>query len=223
VLTPQAPSYRRALFALGELYYEGKKYTQAINILGEAVDRYGEDPEVGHALFVAADSYRQCGLALDRVLNKLAGDPTETVSREKTAELRRRYLDSARDYYSRTIEFFERTPDGRRGVLEDLYLRHGYLYRADCMFDLQRYREALPLYEAAVMRYQLTPTALSAFIQMVNCHIRLGNTTEARSTNERALWQLRKIPDSELLAGPRQFTRQQWEDWFSWVPRSGLW
>jgi tetratricopeptide (TPR) repeat protein len=222
-LTPQAPSYRQAMFVLGDHYYRNEKYDRAINILTEAIDRYSGDPQLGKSMFLVADSYRQSGLAMDKLLESLADDPTATLTREKTADQRRRYLENAREYFDQAMEFFVAIPESQRGDLENVYLRQCYLYRADCLFDLGRYREAIQLYEAAVMRYQLTPTALGAFVQIVNCHLELGNSADARFTNERAVWQLRKIPDDALAAGPAAMTRQQWNDWFDWLGKTGLW
>ena len=170
-----------------------------------------------------ADSYRNSGRSLDERLAQLAEDTTAMVSREKTVELRRRHLKNAQEYYQRAMEFFGSLPEQRRSQLDEMYLRHCYLYRADCLFDLGQYREAAHRYEAAIGRYQLTPTALAAFVQMVNCQIKLGYVAEASSTNERAIWQLRKMPDSALAAGPVSLAREQWEDWFDWTGRSGLW
>jgi tetratricopeptide (TPR) repeat protein len=222
-LTPLAPSYRQAMFVLGDHYYKTEKYDRAINILTEAIDRYPGDPQLGKSIFLVADSYRRSGLAMDQMLAALAQDPTATLTREKTADQRRRHLESAKEYFDRAMEFFSEIPESRRNDLETVYLRQCYLYRADCLFDLGRYREAIQLYEAAVMRYQLTPTALGAFVQILNCHLKLGNLADARFTNERAVWQLRKIPDDALAAGPAALTRDQWEAWFNWLGQTGMW
>ena len=91
------------------------------------------------------------------------------------------------------------------------------------MFGLGRYQEAIDLYELAVLRYQLTPTALASFVQIVNCHLRLGQPREARSANQRAIWQLRNMPDEVLAEGATKLTRQQWQDWFEGIEKSNLW
>ena len=170
-----------------------------------------------------ADSYRRSGLELDKTLEEFSDDPTTAVNKEKTSDLRRRHLENAWDYFNRAIKFYEQIPESRRGELDSLYLRHCYLYRADCLFDLGRYREASQLYEEVVLRYQLTATALASFVQIINCQLRLGNPAEARSTGERAMWQLRRMSDEAVATGPKWLSREQWQDWFTWVGKAGLW
>ena len=222
-LTPQAPYFRDTLFELGEIYYNSAKYPEAINILTEAIDRYSDDPQLGKSMFLVGDSYRKSGLVLDASLAELAQDPTAIINRQKTADQRRRYLESARNYFDRVIDFYNKIPEDRRSRIDQLYLRHCWLYRADCLFDMGQYHEAAELYELATLRYQLTPTALAAFVQIVNCHIKMGNLTEARSSNQRAIWQLRKMPDEAFADGSSRFSRQQWQEWFEWTEKSNLW
>jgi len=222
-LTPRAPYFRDALFALGELYYNSKKYAQAINVLTEAIDRYGDDSQLGKSMFLVADSYRKSGLALDATLQKLEQDPTAKINLQKTSEQRRRYLESAGQYFERAIEAYMRFPEGRRSEQDTMYLRHCWLYRADCSYDLGRYRKAAQLYELAALRYQLTPMALAAFVQLVNCHLEMGNIGEARSTTQRAMWQLREMPDAAFTVGLTKLDRKQWQEWCDWTAQSNLW
>ena len=221
-LTPTAPQFRGAMFELGMLHYNNGEYMQAISILTEAIERYPHDPALGKAMFLVGDSYRQSGIALDQELATLEKDPTATVTKEKTFVRRRNYLDLAREYFDRAVGFYEELPVENRGELDNLYLRQCWLYRADCLFDLEQYSEAVKAYEAAALHYQLTPTALTAFMQIINCHIKLGNSDQARSANQRAVFQLRKIPDETLAAHPGGLNRNQWAEWFDWVERSGL-
>ena len=222
-LTPTASSFRDALFELGELYYNTARYDLAISKLTEAVDRYSDHPKIGKAMFLVGDAYHKSGRALDENLAQLAQDPAASVSHEKIAALRNDYLAYAYEYFNRAISFYSNLPAGRLSPLEQMYLRHSWLYRAECLFDLQRYSQAALAYEETVLRYQLTPTALAAFVQVVNCQLELDRPDEARSANQRALWQLRKIPDQTLARDPQSLTRQQWQQWFQWTQESGLW
>ena len=211
------------MFELGELYYDSKQYPQAINMLTEAIERYSEGPNLGKSMFLVADSCRQSGLALDKMIAQLSVNPDDSLNQQKTNEEKQTYLKKARNYFDRTIEFYSQVPVGRRTELDNLYLRHCWLYRADCMFDLERYREAAQLYELAALRYQLTPTALAAFTQIINCQIKMNNVKEARSTTQRAIWQLKEIPESEFATGQAKLSRQQWRNWFAWMEESNLW
>jgi tetratricopeptide (TPR) repeat protein len=215
-LRPLANVFREALFELGELYYNNKNYPQAITRLIEAIDRYPDEPELGKYMFLVGDSYRKSGLGLDAILHELSQDASATVSREKKTNLRRSHLKQAQDYYSEAVDFYEKIPESRRTKLDNLYLRHSWLYRADCLFDLGLYKQAALFYEEVALRYQLTPTALTAFVQIANCHSRLGDPAEADSANRRAIWQLAKMSDTTLAASPVSLDRQQWEQWFEW-------
>ncbi len=222
-LTPLAPAFREATFELGRYYYDQQAYPQAISYFSEAIDRYPNDPEKKRALFFVADAYRKYSQSLQPE-KEPANGPIVSVS--DTAEIRqsrRRYLGLARQYYDQVISAYQEIPQGRRTLLDDLYLRHAWLYRADCLFDLEQYPEAAAAYEDVVLRFQLTPTALSAFSQIINCHLKLGQPEEARAAHRRAVWQLRKMPDETFADDPLELSRQEWEDWLGWLDESGLW
>ena len=220
-ITPTASHFRDAMFELGKLYYNNDNYARAISILTEATEWYGDDPELGKYLFLVGSAYRRSGLALDEAITRLA--VSDTAAREKTFEDRQRYLETAREYFERAIEALNKTPKQSRGELDKIYLRDSWLYWADCLFDLGRYREAAKRYELAALRYQLSPTALAAYVQIVNCQIKLGNFTEARSANERACLQLSQMSDDDIAASATRSTRQQWQEWFDWVANCELW
>jgi len=222
-INPPSSYFRDALFELGELYYESQNYAEAINRLTEAIDRYPQDRLIGKSMYLVGDSYRRSGLALDALLKELSQDPSTMVRRQRTTSQRESYLENARIYFDRAIDFYLKLPEDRRSRLDEMYMRHCWLYRGDCLYDLGRYEEAAKLYELAALRHQLTPTALSAFIQIVNCQLRLGNPGEARSANQRAIRQLQNMPDEALAEGPTKMTRQQWRAWFEGTERSNLW
>ncbi len=221
--TPLSPYYRQAMFELGELYYNSKKYDLTIDKLTEAIDRYPDDPKLGKYMFLVGDSYRKSGLSLDDRLAVLSQDPTATVSRDKAFQRRHGYLERARDYFGKATDFYFDIPEGRRSRLDKLYLRHCSIYRADCMFELGYYRKALEQYEKVALRYQLTPTALTAFLQIINCHIKLDNPRDAGSASRRAVLQLANMSEDVLTSSPVKVTREEWQEWFNWTERSGLW
>jgi len=222
-LTPRAPRFRDAMFELGQLYYDGQTYAQAINTLTEAIDRYPQDEQLGKYMYVVGDSYRRSGLALDRTLAELASDPTAMIARQRLSTERAGHLESAYGYFDKAVEFYEAIPAGRRSEVDQMYLRHCWLYRADCLFDVGRYGEAADLYEAAALRYEQTPTALAALAQIVNCQVKLGQFDEARSANQRAIWQLAKMPEGVFEAQSSRLDRQAWLAWFEWTKASNLW
>ncbi|MCP4711566.1 MAG: tetratricopeptide repeat protein [Planctomycetes bacterium] len=222
-INPPSPYFRDALFELGELYYESENYSGAIEKLTEAVDRYPQDHQLGKSKYLVGDSYRRSGLALDTILTDLNNDPTASVRWQKTSGQRQQYLENAREYFDGAIGFYTEIPESRRSDLDEMYMRHSWLYRADCLYDLERYQEAADLYELVVLRYQLTPTALAALVQIVNCHLKLGDPSKARSANRRAMYQLDNMPEEAIVKSSTKLTRTQWQDWFDRTERSNLW
>ena len=158
-------------------------------------------------------------------IDELKANPADSLSYERLVKLQNGYYQQARGYFEQAITTYDR----QGGADEDLnevdaaYYRNCWLYWADCLFDLELYHEAALRYELAASRYQLTPTALSAFVQIVNCHLRLGQQAEACSANERARLQLAQMSDADLAASAYGFDRQQWSRWLGWMGQSGLW
>jgi tetratricopeptide (TPR) repeat protein len=104
--------------------------------------------------------------------------------------------------------------------VDKLYLKLAHFYRADCLYDLGNYEDAVKLYEEAAFRYQDDPSALAAYVQIVNADCAMGKLEEARTANERAKWLVRRIPDEAFSeAMPKQY----WEQLFKWTSDSGLW
>jgi len=222
-VTPKAMIYRDALFELGKLYYDHQDYRQAIEVFSEASDRYPQEEMVGKSLYMTADAYRQSGLALDTTLRQLALDPTMSVNQEKTLRLRHQYLEQAHTNFIRAIKFYGEKPPGRLSKLDETYLRYCWLYRAACLFDLGLYGQAAEAYEEVALRYQLTPMALGAFIQVMNCQLVQGDAIAAKSTQKRAIWQLRQMPDAAFEEENMNFTRDQWSSWLQWLKTAQLW
>ena len=99
--------------------------------------------------------------------------------REVAAAKRERLL-KARGYFDRAIDFYHRFPPA--GETDKLYCKLSHFYRADCVFDLGNYEESIKLYDNAAFRYQDDPTALAAYVQIVNAYCALGKVAEAKTT-----------------------------------------
>lgn len=221
-LTPLAPAYRDATFELGNLYSDHQAYTDAINILHEAIDRYPDDKKAGNALFLVADAYRRTWRENQA---EIPPGNVRFVSGTVQADISNRHrkiLSQARDYYGRAIISYRSTPEGRRTELDSLYLKHSLLYRADGLFQLGQFQEALNAFEEVVLRYQLTPTALVALMQVVNIHYKLNQMDDVRAAKQRALWQFKKIPEDKFDQDDVNLSRDEWEKWFAWMNTSGL-
>jgi tetratricopeptide (TPR) repeat protein len=222
LLTPDATEFRRALFELGRLYYRTGRYEEAVSRLEEWIQRYPKEEKVGQLLFLMADSYRKsAGLLESRVASDKEPPATMPADKGEALAARRDRLDKARKLYDRVIETYR---VGGTATDEDrLYLKLSFFYRADCTYDLGNYEEAIRLYDAAAFRYQEDPSALAAYVQIVNSYCALGKIAEARTANERAKWLLRRMPARAFEDGSFVMPKAYWEQWLAWTSQSGMW
>jgi tetratricopeptide (TPR) repeat protein len=138
---------------------------------------------------------------------------------EAESEIKQR-LNRAAQLYAAVVErFYKKAPDNEQ---DKLYLKLSYFYRADCMYDLGDYQGAIKLYDTAAVRYQDDPSALAAYVQIVNSWIKLGNLGEAKTANERAKWLLRKMPNASFESAGPVGNKQYWEQWLRWANDAGM-
>lgn len=216
-LQPVAAEFRQALFALGELYYRQKQWSDAILRLEEAIDRYKGDAGIPRATFWLADCYR-----------KSAGDIRAAIAKNPQIEGRDRLERAQQDRLRQAAMLFGRVismlePEETPGTgaaatrptlpaIEEDYLRYSYMYRADCHFELGDYAGAIKLYDQAAMRLAQTAAAVEAYVQIVNAYLAMNEPGQARAAAERALWMLKRIPDEAFGRGAVGMTRKQYEE-----------
>src|SRR5436190_17501270 len=109
------------------------------------------------------------------------------------------------------------------GETDKLYCKLSHFYRADCIFDLGKYEDSIKLYDAAAFRYQDDPSALAAYVQIVNANCALGKMDEAKAANERAKWLLHKMPPEAFNTGGFAMPKEYWEKWLKWSGETGMW
>jgi tetratricopeptide (TPR) repeat protein len=245
-LTPKSSEWRDSLFALGHLLYrqaseeetqsrmagvdltdteamkEGLKlleqsyatYQEAIRVLTEAVQRYPTASQALLSRYWIAEAYRHSALAPRR---KLAVTNIETsrlaLNRQITQE-----LDAALDEYQKLVaELSDEQSLARRTPVELALLRNCYFGRADALFDLRRYDEAIQAYSAATNRYQNEPESLEAYVQIAACYRRLARPNEARGTLEQARVVLQRIRSDADFHRTTRLGRQQWDELLGWL------
>ncbi len=93
-------------------------------------------------------------------------------------------LTRAKELYDRVLSFYRGAAPA--GDVDRLYQKLAHFYRADCIYDLGNYMDAIKLYDDAAFRYQDDPAALVAYVQIVNANVALGRIEEAKAANERA-------------------------------------
>ncbi|MCH8966934.1 MAG: tetratricopeptide repeat protein, partial [Planctomycetes bacterium] len=210
VFTPEAPEFADALFLMGEVLNRRGEYERAIGTLEEALDRYPDDPRAWHARPLLADSYRQSGL----VLKKEVADATTAAEIAHIREESVGRFQRARELYRMLITQNELRGRDPLEWLEKLNLRHAYVYEADCYYEVGDHREALRRYEEVAGMYKDTPTALAAYVQIINCHAFLGQPDEARAALARARILVSAIPQEAFDNGVSPEGRKDWQRYF---------
>ncbi len=245
-LTPKSSEWRDSLFALGELLYrqaheeetasriagvnrteteavkEGLRlleqsyvtFQEAIRVLTEAVQRYPAAAQAVLARYRIAEACRHSALAPRRKLSLTTIETSRlALNRQITQE-----LGAALDEYQTLVsDLSDEQSLPHRSAVEVALLRNCYFGRADALFDLQRYDDAIQAYSAATNRYQNEPESLEAYVQIATCYRRLARPNEARGTLEQARVVLQRIrPDADFLRTTR-LDRQQWDDLLGWL------
>ncbi|MFN0086948.1 MAG: tetratricopeptide repeat protein, partial [Blastocatellia bacterium] len=218
VFTPRAAEFVEGLFLLGDVQERGGRYEPAISTLHEALDRYPNDPRTKRGRFLLGGAYRKSALGL-----RADGGNSGTVNElDQLRQESARRFQAARVEYRKLIDELELKPPGALDELEQMYLRHAYLYEADCYFETQEYQEALKLYELAAGNLRDTARGLAAHVQMINCHVFLGEPREARTALARAMVVVNSMPDSAFVNRVATESRSEWKKYFEWLFASEL-
>ena len=213
-ISPEAEEFGQALFELSQLYYRTARYEEAVIRLGEMTQRYPHDARMPQLLFLMADSYRQTAGKLDAKLKLQPNQPDVIAARKDR-------LTNARKFYDRVVDLF---PDGApTAELDKLYLKLSYFYRADCLYDLEQYDEAIKLYDKATTRYPDDPASLAGLVQIVNANVEMGKINEAKLANERAKTLLTHMPPQSFNDGTFSMPKDYWVHWLNWTSQAGLW
>ncbi len=209
-LGPEAVEFRDALVQLGRIHLSAGRHSEAALKLGEAVERYPDDPESTLVRFQLADALRLAG---EGVGDELSRESMPAGRRRDLEARRERWLGAALERYEQVRTELDAVDPRRRSDLQDLLLRNAHFYRADCAYDLGNYETAIAHYDAAAQRYADDASSLVAMVQIVNCYVELDRWQEARTANERARRRLRELPPEALDAPDLPMTRRHWERW----------
>lgn len=223
LFSPQAIEYRQALLQLADYYSQAtdqdvpNHFEMAIRRLEDAVAFYPDDPEMPRLKFQLADAYRKSALAL-RPLTTSQPSAQSRQAGEKEVDRR-----SARalELFSDVIAALAPIDSETLSEVEETQLEASYLYRGDCFFDLGRYPEAIEAYREAAWRYENRPAAVTATLQIVQCHQRLGQVSEARSALARLGWLLKKTPASAFDERRGMQPKAYWETLVSRLEQGG--
>jgi tetratricopeptide (TPR) repeat protein len=226
LVDPDAEDFKQALFDLSQLYYRTSRFEEAVARLDEFRQRYPNEDRMGQLLFLMADSYRKSATLLDARLASAtadaSGNPGTAVSDlAEAANAKRDRLSKAKTLFDNVVDLYRAQPPTRD--VDKLYFKLAHFYRADCLYDLGNYAEAVKLYDAAAFRYQEDPSAVAAYVQIVNAYCAMGKVDEAKTATERAKWMLRRIPPESFNDGTFSMPKAYWEQWLKWTSDSGMW
>lgn len=220
LIDPQADEFRSALFDLAQLYYRTNRFEEAVARLQEFTQRYPDDDRGGQALYLMADSYRKSAGLLETKAAPAAANSNAVSDLAEITAAKRDRLSKAKDLYDRVCERYATAVPSTD--VEKLYLKFAHFYRAECVYDLGNYQEAITLSDQAAFRYQDDPTALSAYVQIVNAYCALGKIDQARAANERGKLLLNRMPAEAFTNGAFAMPKSYWEKQFAWTNDSGL-
>jgi len=218
VFSPEAEEFRDALFLLGDLYSSDERFEPSIAVLEEALQRYPQDERAVRAEFLLANGYRRSALALKQDLQ----DDAKALEWPRIRVETKSRLERAAELFSRLVRTFDGAGADDLDVVRKLVLKQSRLYQADCLFELGRHNEAVAIYETAAFIYRDEPTALSAYVQVLNCRLSLGQLEEARAALRRAQYLLKIMPDRVFGGDYVGQSREEWERFLDWLDRAKL-
>ena len=111
----------------------------------------------------------------------------------------------------------------RRTRPDKLYLKLSHFYRADCVYDLGKYEEAIKLYDAAAFRYQDDPSALAAYVQIVNAYCALGKPTRRRPRTSGPSGCCGGCRPRLRATAASSMPKEYWDKWLKWTSAAGMW
>lgn len=223
LFSPQAIEYRQALLLLADYYGRAddeaapNHFEKAIRRLEDAVAFYPDDPEMSRLKFQLADAYRKSAGAL----RPLATSQPSVQARQTAGREVERRLTRALELFNDVIVSLAPHDAQTLSEVEQTQLEAGYLYLGDCYFDLGQYASAIEAYREAAWRYENRPSAVSATLQIVQCHQRLGQAAEAKSALARLGWLLKKTPASAFDEQRGMRPKAYWEALVSRLEQSG--
>lgn len=244
-LSPNSLEWRDSLFALGELQYrrglsaDTRSRTEGLNdrdpvrreaglkrleeargllleaaeTLSEAIARFPDAEDTLPARYRIAEAHRRSArFPRERLRDAVIQSTRITLTRQQSAD-----LEEAIRLYTEIVTQLTDQHESQRNPVELKILRNAYFGRADALFDLARYDEAIQAYSAATNRYQHEPEALEAYVQIAACYRRLKKWSEARGTLEQARLVLTRIrPDAQFTQATR-LDRAGWGQLLEWL------
>ena len=122
------------------------------------------------------------------------------------------FTESESAYQRAIIAFDLIAPASRDGLATDM-LREAHLHRADSVYELARYEDAIELYEVVDRKYSDHAVSMVALIQIVNSCDLLQDAERAITAHRRAELRLAQLSDDAFLANGGILSREAWDRW----------
>lgn len=200
VSTPDAEAREKSTFALGDLLFKKRKYSEVVSQLELALGQFPANPQAPRAHYQLAESYRQ--LAIQMNLQYLQNTNKNPGTVEHTREQYHNYLKKAAQEFLDLAYFLDKV-----GPVEFLTKEERIkvpFFAADCRFNLGKYDEALQLYEALADRHANSREGLQALANTVRCMAALQQQEQLHKRLEEI---------QQALAGLDGPLREEWEKW----------
>ncbi len=214
VLTPDARDWLDALQELGALGFRTGRYTDAIPHLDAYLARVeGARSRTDARLLLAACTRG----AARRLQQRLVDDPELAPSMREVIEARRiALLDRSRMSYEQVVLDCEQSPVRTAGSEE--LLRSAMIGHGDALYDLERFQEAIVVYERTARNFADDAASMHALVQIAGAWVALGDRARAAAAHARALHRLESMPDDELTSIDSLMDREIWERWMRIMP-----
>lgn len=245
-LTPQSREWRDSLFMLGRVHFlDGSSHETESRKKG--IDSLiPSDQQAGLKVLEQADAaFSECISRLDEALQRepnaeqaiearymlamahvysaklpkkqLGGINIETTRVALRKELQRELQAAIGGFESLITKLIAKQELGELTPVENRILRNCIFGKADALFDLAQYEEAIKAYASATNRYQQQEECLEAYVQIAICQRKLNRQMESRRTLETANGVLARMPANAPFEKTTRYSRREWTDLLGWL------
>jgi tetratricopeptide (TPR) repeat protein len=204
---PDPEAQEKSLFALGDLFYQRGNFRMVVRRLGEALDRYPDNPDALRAQYQLADSYRRLASQYNQAY--LIGENMSTQTQQHFQREHLRWLRKAAEEFTRLDEKLRKNPElqGLVGANEQLEVPFS---AARCLFHIGEYEKALQIYERLSEDQTQPLRKVESLGGAVSCHAALGDINRV----------LQRLIEIRLVL-PQLEEKQQvlWERWVTEISK----
>lgn len=245
-LTPQSREWRDSLFALGRVYYHNgmlhesasrrlglhspnssgqqaglkelelahASFREAIERLDEAIQREPQSPHALEGRYLLAISHMQSAKLPKWQLNGVNIESTRVTLRR---QLQRELSAAIGEFDQLKADLVAKQERADLTEVEQRILRNAYFGKADALFDLDMYEDAIQAYSSATNRYQQAPESLEAYVQIAVCQRKLDRLADSRRTLEQARLVLGRMPADASFLNTTRYDRNEWNELLTWL------